>query len=81
MKKSDVVRAILQNRQRQAARAQGQAFAPTNIALCKYWGKRDTELNLPVTSSLSSALPGKAQKLLLQLAISHKILLRLTVNV
>jgi len=40
-------------------RATGLAFAPTNIALCKYWGKRDTELNLPVTSSLSVALPDK----------------------
>jgi diphosphomevalonate decarboxylase len=35
------------------------AFAPTNIALCKYWGKRDLELNLPMTSSLSIALPSK----------------------
>ena len=35
------------------------AFAPTNIALCKYWGKRDVELNLPVTPSLSLTLPGK----------------------
>ncbi len=31
-------------------------FAPANIALCKYWGKRDTELNLPVTGSLSVSL-------------------------
>lgn len=37
----------------------GLAYAPTNIALCKYWGKRDVELNLPVTSSLSIALPDK----------------------
>ncbi|MGD9873164.1 MAG: diphosphomevalonate decarboxylase [Kiritimatiellia bacterium] len=35
----------------------GQAFAPVNIALCKYWGKRDEKLNLPVTSSLSVSLP------------------------
>jgi diphosphomevalonate decarboxylase len=34
----------------------GSAFAPANIALCKYWGKRDTELNLPVNSSLSVSL-------------------------
>lgn len=34
----------------------GKAFASTNIALCKYWGKRDEELNLPVTSSLSVSL-------------------------
>lgn len=32
------------------------SFAPTNIALCKYWGKRNAELNLPVTSSLSISL-------------------------
>ena len=29
------------------------AFAPANIALVKYWGKRDKGLNLPVTDSLS----------------------------
>lgn len=34
------------------------AFAPTNIALVKYWGKRDEELILPQTSSLSVSLPG-----------------------
>ncbi len=34
----------------------GCAFAPSNIALCKYWGKRDTVLNLPVNSSLSISL-------------------------
>ncbi|MBL7016371.1 MAG: diphosphomevalonate decarboxylase [Kiritimatiellales bacterium] len=34
----------------------GEAFAPANIALCKYWGKRDTELNLPVNSSFSISL-------------------------
>lgn len=37
----------------------GCGFAPTNIALCKYWGKRNTELNLPVTSSLSISLGKK----------------------
>ncbi len=33
-----------------------EASAPSNIALCKYWGKRNDELNLPVTSSLSLSL-------------------------
>lgn len=33
-----------------------EAFAPSNIALCKYWGKRDAELNLPINSSLSISL-------------------------
>lgn len=36
--------------------ARGEAFSPSNIALCKYWGKRDRELNLPVNSSLSVSL-------------------------
>lgn len=36
--------------------AQAQAFAPSNIALCKYWGKRDKVLNLPVNPSLSISL-------------------------
>ena len=31
-------------------------YAPANIALCKYWGKRDRTLNLPVTDSLSISL-------------------------
>lgn len=32
------------------------AFAPSNIALIKYWGKRNAELNLPMNSSLSISL-------------------------
>lgn len=38
------------------ANDKGQAYAPTNIALAKYWGKRNEQLNLPVTSSLSISL-------------------------
>lgn len=30
--------------------------APVNIAVVKYWGKRDEELILPVNSSLSATL-------------------------
>lgn len=33
-----------------------EAFAPSNIALCKYWGKRDKVLNLPINASLSVSL-------------------------
>ncbi|MEM1371227.1 MAG: diphosphomevalonate decarboxylase, partial [Pseudomonadota bacterium] len=33
-----------------------QAYAPANIALSKYWGKRDITLNLPLNSSLSVSL-------------------------
>lgn len=61
VKKIDVVQKILHmnDARSSASQQQGMAYAPTNIALCKYWGKRDTELNLPVTSSLSIALPDK----------------------
>lgn len=38
------------------------AFAPSNIALIKYWGKRDTHFNLPVTDSLSIDLKDKGAK-------------------
>ncbi len=55
MNKQDVVRKIIGGRKSDAA-ASGKAYAPANIALCKYWGKRNDELNLPVTSSLSISL-------------------------
>ena len=38
--------------------SEGQGRAPVNIALSKYWGKRQVELNLPTNSSLSISLPG-----------------------
>jgi len=34
----------------------GEAYAPANIALCKYWGKRDEDLKLPLTGSLSISM-------------------------
>ncbi len=60
MRRQDVIQYIFQERSLSAPkREKGLAYAPTNIALCKYWGKRNCELNLPVTSSLSIALPDK----------------------
>ena len=35
---------------------EARAFAPSNIALSKYWGKRDETLNLPNNSSVSVSL-------------------------
>lgn len=36
----------------------GRARANANVALAKYWGKRDEKLNLPLTGSLSVTLDG-----------------------
>ncbi len=47
---------VLLKRAKRKSDTRGEAFAPANIALCKYWGKRDAELNLPVNSSLSISL-------------------------
>lgn len=59
-RKSDIVKLILPNEASLSLKKEGGlGFAPTNIALCKYWGKRQIDLNLPVTSSLSIALPDK----------------------
>lgn len=51
-----VVKKILQDRTLDSAHGCSEAFAPTNIALVKYWGKRNEILNLPMTSSLSLSL-------------------------
>jgi diphosphomevalonate decarboxylase len=55
MKRQDFVDQLLK-RTKGKPGTRGEAFAPSNIALCKYWGKRDMELNLPVNSSLSISL-------------------------
>jgi len=60
VKKYEAVRAILGNKLYVPPKyASAKAYAPTNIALCKYWGKRNQELNLPMTSSLSISLGSK----------------------
>lgn len=59
MKRSDIFRKLLAPQNRTPIKPCGQAFAPSNIALCKYWGKRNLELNLPITSSLSVSLNNK----------------------
>ena len=77
MKKSDVISAILKNRfQAPPVNSSGKAFAPTNIALCKYWGKRNQELNLPVTSSLSISLGDKGATTELKIhSLKHDVIL------
>ncbi len=51
-----IIHHILQGQPALPQQSFGQAFAPANIALCKYWGKRDETLNLPLTNSLSVSL-------------------------
>ncbi|MEH6445081.1 MAG: diphosphomevalonate decarboxylase [Oceanospirillaceae bacterium] len=53
------------------------AFAPSNIALCKYWGKRDTELNLPINSSLSISLAHLGSHTSISLSDNGKDIVRL----
>ena len=47
---------------------QAAAWASVNIALCKYWGKRDEVLNLPFSDSLSVLLPKHGVQTQLDLA-------------
>ena len=60
MTKTEVVQHILRHSNHGSfVRNEGVAWAPSNVALCKYWGKRDEELHLPMTSSLSVNLGNK----------------------
>jgi len=70
-----IVHQIKKSYQTTPKKEYGEAFAPSNIALCKYWGKRNLELNLPVTSSLSISLgvKGAHAKIALTDANEHEI--------
>lgn len=59
MNASKIIQKLLENKNRNQITTSATCFAPVNIALIKYWGKRSAELNLPVTNSLSIALPNK----------------------
>ena len=56
MDKAAIVQKVLKETVKEPQNSVGTFFAPSNIALCKYWGKRNTALNLPVTASLSVSL-------------------------
>jgi diphosphomevalonate decarboxylase len=47
---------VLGKAQYNSPAAQASAYAPSNIALSKYWGKREISFNLPVTGSVSISL-------------------------
>ncbi|MDA0991367.1 MAG: diphosphomevalonate decarboxylase, partial [Verrucomicrobia bacterium] len=54
--KQFVVDAILAGKSHTAGALPAEVFAPANIALVKYWGKRNATLNLPTAGSLSISL-------------------------
>jgi len=56
MKKKECVAYCLRQKPLEPLKKSGSASAPLNIALVKYWGKRNEELHLPITSSLSLSL-------------------------
>ncbi len=75
MKVKEVIKKILPPQNKWLQNEIGEAFAPANIALCKYWGKRDVELNLPYTDSISVSLGEKGAKTIISFSESgdHQI--------
>jgi diphosphomevalonate decarboxylase len=74
VKKIDVIKKILGERfLQEPLNHSATSFAPTNIALVKYWGKRNQELNLPATSSLSISLNDKGAETTISLSQQDKI--------
>ena len=68
---------VLGEAKHNAPAAQASAYAPSNIALSKYWGKRETNFNLPVTGSLSISLAGHGTQTSLSVldAPTHQVIL------
>lgn len=74
----ELVRNILLNNKPKPQRKEASAFAPSNIALCKYWGKRDDLMNLPHQSSLSISLGNKGAHT--KIAVSENAYDQITLN-
>ena len=76
-----MMRELLREQPQTLAKTKGSAFAPSNIALIKYWGKRNHVLNLPVTGSLSISLgeKGAHTEISLTNAHHHQVLLNQTI--
>ncbi|MCG7494393.1 diphosphomevalonate decarboxylase [Thalassobius sp. Cn5-15] len=54
---NDAAKQLIRDAMAKASASQtASAYAPSNIALSKYWGKRDRARNLPLNSSLSISL-------------------------
>lgn len=75
--KENIVTKILSPKNPAPLLENAKSFAPANIALAKYWGKRNSELNLPMNSSLSISLDQRgATAMLTATTLQH----RLTIN-
>ncbi|MBR1374950.1 MAG: diphosphomevalonate decarboxylase [Cardiobacteriaceae bacterium] len=74
MNKQEFFRQILRGKAN-SPRDNATAFAPSNIALAKYWGKRDTELNLPCNSSISISLGSLGTKTTLRASNQDRVVL------
>ena len=68
---------ILGEAKNRSPAAQASAYAPSNIALSKYWGKREASFNLPVTGSVSISLAEHGTKTGLSVidAPKHQVIL------
>ncbi|QTS83705.1 diphosphomevalonate decarboxylase [Coxiella endosymbiont of Amblyomma nuttalli] len=77
MRREEIFPQLLDHQSKTPVQLFGCAFAPANIALCKYWGKRNLELNLPITSSLSISLNNKGTlaKISLSSNQQHKLII------
>lgn len=58
----------------------GYAYAPSNIALIKYWGKRNTEINLPMNSSFSVSLGSKGATARVQISSEPVLIINNTLS-
>jgi len=73
----EVVQQLLGDKKYLAKKSEGQAYAPSNIALIKYWGKRHQALFLPWNSSVSISLGDKGAQTNIKIiqADQHQIIL------
>lgn len=72
-----IVESLLGDKIRQPKKNEGQAFAPSNIALIKYWGKLNQDLHLPFNSSVSVSLGDKGARTTIRIidGPEHKVIL------
>ncbi|MCX7819161.1 MAG: diphosphomevalonate decarboxylase [Kiritimatiellae bacterium] len=69
------VRAVLGERADRPPVGAAAAYAPANVALVKYWGKRDEALHLPETDSLSISLGRLGTDTRIEVAGSDELIL------